>query len=125
MIRLKEFTRILVLPMATIACLIVIVACATTSAQTSSTIGVTCAAIAQANTAFQTFAAAHPGKIDANGMSTEGAIMSSVGLDVAGKAPPLAGSVCAPPYQVTTAVAETTVIGALLNIANLVATWQK
>jgi len=89
------------------------------------TIEASCAAVAGLNTAFQTFAAQHPGVIDANGMSTEGAVMTSVGLPVDGQSPPIPGSICAPPYAVTLAVAETTLISASLNIASLLATWQK
>jgi hypothetical protein len=100
-------------------------ACASTS--TASTIQATCNAIVASDAAFQTFAKVHPGVIDANGMNTEGSIIASLGLSVAGtpgNPPPAPGTICAPPYQATTAVTETTLIGAALQVADLLATWQ-
>lgn len=89
-----------------------------------------CNAIAQADGTFQQLAQQHPGIVDANGMATEGAAMAAVGLPVGGvlqnpKPAPVAGSVCAPPYQVTTATAETTVFTSALIITNLIFSWQK
>lgn len=84
-----------------------------------------CSLVGASNATFQTYAASHPGKIDANGMSVEGGIMDTVGLPVDGKSPIKPGSVCDPNAVPNLAIAETTLLTASLNLANLLSTWQK
>lgn len=79
----------------------------------AATVQAACAAVTAADGAFQVFAKAHPGVIDANGMSVEGGVMATVA--------PLCASGATP----NTATAEAALISAAVQIATLLTTWQK
>lgn len=79
----------------------------------TATVQAACAAVTAADVAFQVFAKAHPGVIDANGMAVEGGVMATV------------APICAPGATVNTTTAEATLISAAVQIATLLTTWQK
>lgn len=90
------------------------------------TVAASCATVQASDAQFQTFAKAHPGKIDSNGMDTEGSIVNSFfSRSPDGLLTPQLGGVCDPKAKVNLAAAETSLLSAVLQIANLLATWSK
>lgn len=90
------------------------------------TVTASCGAVSAGDAQFQAFAAQHPGKIDANGMNAEGTVVVSFFARAQdGMLTPQPGGVCDPKASVNFASAEITLLGASLQIANLLATWQK
>lgn len=76
------------------------------------TLKATCDGIAKLDVAFQAFAKARPGVIDANGMSVEGAALATM------------APLCAPPYQADLDAALSAGIAATIQISALLATWR-
>lgn len=76
------------------------------------TLKATCDGLQKLDVAFQAFAKARPGVIDANGMSVEGAIMATI------------VPICTPPYAANLDTAINTAITATIQISTLLATWQ-
>lgn len=76
------------------------------------TLKATCDGLQKLDVAFQAFAKARPGVIDANGMSVEGAIMATT------------TPICTPPYATNIDTAINTAITATIQISTLLATWQ-
>ncbi len=90
----------------------------------SATLEAVCTAIATADGTFQAFAAASPGRVDKNGMDTEGAIVAAFyARDPNGLLAPV--GVCKPPYDGNMQAAINSVVAAIVKVTALLANWQK
>lgn len=84
-----------------------------------------CEGAQKVDIAFQTIAAAVPGKIPPKVMDSEGGFMYDAGFTAGNPAPARDGSLCAKVYAGDLNVAINTVIATVTNVSVLIQTWQK